>query len=422
MLLKLKQLLTQILKNPFLTGSIVMVVGSNFYNLGQFAYHFLAGRFLGKIIYGDLAVTISILGIIGIVQGALGMTVIKFIASEKSEKELSNFIKWVYFWAIRVGIVTAILVLLISPSLINFLNITQPESFYLLSPILFFYIMATAGRSVLQGLLKFNQYIFSLVAESVVKIPLTIIFALLGWAAFGAMGGLLLGIVSSFFIARLSLSDHLVEEKKKRPEIGPLLKFSSAVFVQGLALTSMYSTDLVLVKHFFPSDQAGIFASLNVLGRIVFFGASPITHVMFPLIAKKYARGEKYNHIFYLSLILVGIISAFIIFLFYFFPKVIISMLYGSSYIEGFSLLWPFAVFMTLLSFAMLTTQYFLSIGKTVVVWIFALAAILQMLLIWFIHPNLSMVIYISITVAALLGVSLFIYFLYYQFHGKDKK
>lgn len=422
MFLKLKKLLTQILKNPFLSGSIVMVIGSNFFNFGQFAYHFLAGRFLGKVIYGDLAVTISILGIIGIVQGALGMTVIKFIASKNNEKDLSNFIKWVYFWALRIGAITAILVLISSPLLINFLNITQPQSFYLLPPILFFYLLATAGRSVLQGLLKFNQYVLSLITESVVKIPLTIIFALLGWAAFGAMGGLLVGIALSFFIARFSLADYLAGEKKKKPEIKPLLKFSSAVFVQGLALTSMYSTDLVLVKHFFPSDQAGIFASLNVLGRIVFFGASPITHVMFPLIAKKYARGEKCNHIFYLSLVLVGFISAFVILLFYFFPKTIISTLYGSSYIEGFSLLWPFAVFMTLLSFAMLATQFFLSIGKTRIVGVFAIAAILQILLIWFIHPNLSTVIYISIIVAALLVASLFIYFLYNQFHGKDKK
>lgn len=414
MYLKLKQFSKVIINNPFLTGSLVMVFGSNLYNLSQFVFHFLAGRFLGKVAYGDLAAIISLIGIIVIIQSALGMTVVRFIASAKHDQEVHNFIKWVYLWTKWIAVILAVLTLLLSPILIHFLNITQPMAFYLLSPILFFYIMANTGRSILQGLLKFYPYVLSLMSEAVIKIPLAILLMVIGLSTFGAFGGLLVGVILSFIIIKSSLSIYLSGQKGTRPEIVPLLKYSSATFFQGLALTSMYSTDLVLVKHFFPADQAGIYASLAVLGRIVFFGASPVTHVMFPIVTRKHSSGEPYRNIFYLSLLLVIGFSLMVIALFYFFPNIIIGTLYGSSFIEGSKMLWWFGIFMGLLSLAMLLTQFYLSLGKTKVVILFIAAALLQIFLIWMYHPNLLMVIQLSIVSATLLIVSLFIYSLYY--------
>lgn len=415
-------ILKKIVSNPFFAGSMIMVLGSNLYNFGQFMYHFLAGRFLGTVSYGDLAVVISILGLVGIIQGSLGMAVIKFIASQKDARGLKNFIKWIDYWAFWIGVIVSLTVFILSPLLVTFLNITQPQAIFLVSPILLFNILATSGRSILQGLLKFKQYILSLITESVVKISLTILLSVLGFATLGAIGGLLIGIILSFLVARISLSSYLNGKRDKKPDVVPLIRFSSAVFVQGLALTSMYSTDLILVKHFFPADEAGLFASLNVLGRIVFFGTSPVTQVMFPLVAKRHAGGDDHKNILYLSLLLVVGISAFIVLLFSLFPKIVIGTLYGADYLMGVPLLWQFAVFMALLSLAMLLTQYFLSIGKTSIVWAFAAAAISQIILIWFIHPSLETIIHISITIAALLAMVILLYLFYHQSDGKDTK
>lgn len=413
MFIKSINFIKKILKNPFFTGSLIMVIGLNIFNVGQFVYHFLAGRLLGRAGYGDLAAILSILGIISIIQSAFGMTIIKFISGEKSKNGLANFIKWIYWWAIWIAIIVALITLLMSPFLGKFLNITYPVAVYFLSPIILFYILATTARSILQGLLQFGRYIISLLMEAVIKIPLSVVLILIGFSVSGAVLGLLIGIICSFIVARLFLSKYLSGKRGTKPLIIPFLKYSSATFIQGLALTSMYSSDLILVKHFFSPDLAGLYASLAVLGRIVFFGASPITHVMFPLVAKRYSEGDSHNHILYLSLICVGIISIFITLVFIFFPTFIINIFYGPSYIAGASILWWFAVFMTLLAFAMLFTQYYLSIGRTKIVWFFAAAAILQIILILFIHQTLLSVIQVSIISASLLVVSLFIYFLY---------
>ena len=411
--------ITNMLKHPLLQGSLVMVMGSNLFNLGQFIYHFIAGRFLGKAHYGDLAVIISLLGLISIIQLSVGLTIVKFIAAAKNEKEISNLAKWFNRWAFFLGGILAVFTLILSPLVVDFLHITEPAAVYLLAPTLFLTVIIFTQRSILQGLLFFGRFVTSLLTEVTSKIILTVIFVLLGLKVFGAMGGILLGVLTSFFITRHLLSRYLTGQRGNRPNVVPLLRYSLPVFLQGLALTSMYSTDFILVKHFFSEGEAGVYASLAVLGRVAFFGSSPIIHVMFPLVAKKHAADEPYLKFFYLSILLVMGISSLVILLYFFYPKFVVSLLYGAEFIEGAPLLWWFGLFMSILCVATLFTQFYLSIEKTKAIWFFVAAAILQGVLIWLVHPDILTVIQLSILSATLLLISLIVYFPYCYRNGK---
>lgn len=396
-----------------------MVIGSNVFNFGQFVYHFIAarmfersyGEFLGKVYYGEVATIISILGLVGIVQLTLGLTVVKFIASEKTKTGLKNLVKWINWWGLCLGAFLGLVFLIATPLLTNFLNIQQPLALYLLSPIIFFFMISTTQRSVLQGELKFGRLVLSFMAEVIIKIVFTIIFIMLGFSVLGAIGAVLIGIVIGFVVTQIYLLPYLVGKRGARPSISPILKYSLPVLMQGLALTSMYSTDLLLVKHFFPPDVAGVYASLAVLGRVVFFGVSPITHTMFPIVARRFSHGQPYHRIFYSSVVMIVALTLGVVIFYKFFPQIPIIILYGESYIVGAPFLWLFGVFMMLLAIAMLFTQFYLSVGRTKIVGLFGIAAVLQMVLIWFIHPSIEAVIQLSILSAALLVLSLFVYF-----------
>lgn len=411
----MKRRLLSLTENPLLAGSLVMLIGSNFSNFGQFVYHFIIGRMLGKVYYGDLAALISIIGIIGIVQLSVGLTIVKFISSSKNKKEISNFAYWFNKWALIVGGIGALLILLSYPLIVNFLHLHQPESYYLMTPLFFFMVVVFAERSILQGLLSFNKYVTSLIAEIIVKIIFSVFFIYFGFRVFGGMLGMTLGILCAFIVTFLSISPIIKAGKSKPPKISPLFKYSLPVFAQGAALTSMYSADLLLVKHFFSAETAGIYASLAVLGRIVFFGAYPISQVMFPLIAKRFSHGEPYHKIFYLSAVILVLISLGVTVFYIFFPEFIIQILFGSQFIEGAPLLWWFGAFMGFLGLSSMITQFYLSIGKVKVVWLFVIAAILQIFLIWFIHPSILTVIQMSILSAALLTICLVVYFPYHE-------
>lgn len=403
----------RILNNQFFTGSLIMVVGSNVYNGGQFIYHILAGNILSKAHYGDLAALINILGIFALVQISIGLTIVKFIASEKSPSKIRGLTQWGIKWSAVFGGIVALLILIFSPTIVGFLHLTEPKAVYFLAPLIFLYAITSIARSVLQGLLKFSWFIASLLTEVGFKMILMIPFVFLGYAVVGAMGALLFGVFVSCAAGMLPLKGYLFKNGDK-PQASTLFKYSFPAFLQGIALTSMYSTDLFLVKHFFSPEVAGLYAVLAKLGTIVFFGASPISHVMFPLVAKKYSHGEPYHKIFYLSLFLVAALSVLITILYILIPKVFLSA-FGSQYVEGSNILWWFGVFMGLLAAAMLCIQFYLSIGRTFVVSIFIAFALMQAVLIWFFHASLLQVIQMSIISAALLVLSLLIYFPYHD-------
>jgi O-antigen/teichoic acid export membrane protein len=416
-----------ILKNPLLAGSMIMFIGSNFYNAGQFVFHFLSARMLqdrygedlGKAYYGDVASMISFWSLMSIVQLAFGLTLVRFVASEKNEASVKNFISWINYWVTIFSVVLGVLIIILSPIIGNFLNLTEPNAFFLMGPILLFSLILNSNRSVLQGLTKFKDNVLSLSIETVCKIALLILFLALGYEVFGVIGSILIAEIIAFLFTRYLIKGYLLEKRDKMPEIKPLLKYSLPVFIQGLALTSMYSVDLLLVKHFFSGQDAGIYAALSVLGRIVFFGASPITQVMFPLIVRRHSLGERYHHVFYLSLLLVLGAGGVITLMFYLFPELPLRTLYGTTYLSGSAHLWVYGAFMSLLSVCTLLIQFYLSVGKTRVVWFFAGAAILQGILIWINHQTILHVIQVSLVSVSLLLVALLVY---YPYHDRKAK
>lgn len=410
----MSKFIKNIMKNPFFLGSMVMVIGSNLHNVGQLVFHFMAGKMLDEANYGDLATTISILGFISIIQAAYGLAIVKNISSEHDEEKARSLAFWFSRWGVYMACVVASLTLVFSPLMINFLHIMDPWSFYLLAPSLFFYILATTYRSILQALLRFHAYVSSLLVEVWIKIPFAFLFMYLGFKVLGAMTALMIGIFFAYLLARKSISTK-INYKNNKPKILPIVNYSLPALVQSAAMTSMYTIDLVLVKHYFLPEVAGIYASLAILGRIILFGSSPIVNVMFPIIVKKHSHGLPYHKIFYLSVMLIFSFSGLVVLFYYFYPKLPISLLYKNAYLEGAPLLWMFGLFTAILSLCQLFIQFYFSVGKVRIVWIFAVAAVFQGILIWYFHGSLQEVIKQSMIASSLLLVALIVYFPYHD-------
>ncbi|OGY11720.1 MAG: hypothetical protein A3H88_03550 [Candidatus Blackburnbacteria bacterium RIFCSPLOWO2_02_FULL_44_9] len=405
----------KLLTNPLLVGSVIMFVGANVHNAGQLLYHYLAINLLSRAHYGDLAAMIAIFSYLGIVQQSLGLSVVKFIASEKDEKESHGHSKAIFFWSIWVAGAMALIILTLAPLISKFLQIGQPGAVYLFAPVVFITFVTNTGRSLLQGVVRFFQLATSMIVEVLVKIISTIVLVKLGYELFGAVIGLLIGAAVGLGVVWLSLKDNLKGARKTMLSIVPLLKYSLPVMVQSIAMTAMYSTDIILVKHFFQPDIAGSYAALSKFGTIALFVSSPIATVMFPLVAKKHSHGEPYHKVFYLSLASITIISSVVVIIYKLFGSLIADTLTKGKYVEESYLLWWFGLYMLLLGVAVLFTQFYLSIGQTKTVWLFAIAAILQVVLIWFFHSELVSIIQSSVVSAALLVLCLSIYFLYHD-------
>lgn len=413
--------INQVVKHPLFSGSLIMVIGSNSANFFNLLYHFVMGKMLGPGSYGELAAIISLVGLLGIIPVSLSLVVIKYIAIAKDDTEISALINWFKTKVLLFSLIFSGLIFIASPIIFPFLHLDN--AFYLILVIIgfFFSTLALLNRSILQGLLKFKEMIISLLAETALKLLISVLLVYLGFQVSGAIGGFALSVILGWYITNLYLR-YRRKQVSMRVDRKQILSFITPVLTVSFATTSLYSSDVVLVKHFFSSYEAGIYAALSTLGKIIFFGAGPIGAVMFPIISRRSSRGEGYNKIFIYSFLATLLLATAVLLIYWLLPKFIIVVLYGNSYLEASSLLVWFGIFITLFTLSSLLINFHLSLGHTRVVLIPIVAAILQIIAIWFYHDSLFTVIIISILISALLLGILLIYSSYGKGKPEDKK
>jgi O-antigen/teichoic acid export membrane protein len=401
-----------VLLNPLFTGIFFVTFGNNLINFLNYLYHLLMGRLLGPESYGELATLISLLGILSIVPFSFGLVIIKFISSSKEDEEVSGLITWFNKRVTFLSILVFALILLSTPLISDFLKLKNPWYIPLIGLSFLFSLPSFLNKSILQGLLKFKEMVITQLGENILKLALGIIFVYTGIEVFGAMSGVVVATFFGWIISRYFIKGYA--KKIEYPvKIKPMMLYSLPIIINTIAITSMFSTDLILVKHFFTSHEAGLYASLSTLGRIIFFATAPISSVMFPMVSKKHSKGENYLGVFLLCLFLTFTLAAFVLLVYLLLPSLSINILYGSKFLEVSDLLIWFGVFMTLFTLSSLIITFCLSIGRTKVVYFSALAALGQAILIWFYHMDLLAVIMASIVVSALLLSVLFVYLIY---------
>lgn len=407
----MRKYLSSAIRHPLFAGSLIMVVGSNSVSFFNYLYHVVMVRALGPANYGELAAIISLIGLIGVVPSSLNLVVVKYVSKAATKQEVAALIGYFKKKIFFPSLLFAFFVLILAPFISSFLNINRSSYLILMAFSFFLSIYVLINRSVLQGLLKFKEMVVSMLAESLGKILIGVFLVYLGFAVSGAIAGFVAATVVGWYITNLYLRTDAAQKTEAKIDFRQMLLFTVPVLIQSFSITSLYSSDLILVKHFFSSYDAGVYALLSTLGRIIFFGAGPISAVMFPLVSQRHARGEDFKKVFIYSALLTIVFALVVVSAYGLFPKTIISFLCNSSScLSAANLLIWFGVFMSLFTISSLLVSYGLSIGKTRIVFFPLIASLIQISVIWFYHQSLFTVILISILVSALLLLSLLIY------------
>lgn len=400
----------EIIAHPLFSGSAMMVFGSNSVSFINYIYHFAMGRMLGPSSYGDLASLISLVGLLGMIPASLSLAIIKYISSAKTQDEVNSLTNWLKGRIFKASLIFFLIMLVSSSFIASFLNIHRVSYLILLSIYLLISFQSLLNRSILQGLLRFKEIVLSTLAENTTKVIISVILVYLGFQVNGALFAFVITALLGWYLTNLYLGGGSNVKSKLVPEIKPMLFFAIPVLVQSISTTSIYSSDVILVKHFFSSYDAGIYASLSTLGKIIFFATGPISAVMFPLVSKRKAGGEPYKKIFLYSFVITTIFAACSLVIYWLFPELVIKLLYGSAYVQAKGLVVWFGIFISLFTLSSLIINYNLSLGKTKITILPFIAAIIQIIMIILFHQTLFSVILTSTIVSALLLISLLIY------------
>lgn len=406
--------------NVLVKGSMFILIGSVAGNIGTYLFHLFMGRLLGPEDYGVLESLISLIYFLGIPVGVLSLVIVRYVSSHKDNKnEISLFVVTLARKLALLGF-WALLVFLALYPLIN--HIIKVNSFLLVLGVgifSYFGIFFTVSSSIFQGLTEFLKLSLLGVFNTWSKLIFAVILVLLGLRVSGAIFSIVisgfLSILFGYFMLKKYFSFSFKGSVRLSESFVGIKNYVASVFVFNLSMTSIYTLDIILAKFFLSPFEAGQYAALSILGKIVYFASSPITSVMFPLISERHAKKEKITGIFLQSLLLVFAISLFVSFLYFLFPRFMIGIMFGKDYLVSSNHLGLFAVFISFYSLSMVIMNFFLSIAKTKIVFIALAASLLQALLIFFFHSSVLEIVKVNIFSVSLLFLVLMLLFLIKQ-------
>ena len=415
-------MIKKIISSEFFRASFWVFLATGALNIGNYIYHLLMGRMLGPELYGVLESVISVFYIVSIPFIPLTLVIVKFVSAYKGKNDkesISSFYNYMGKKILVYGSVATLILLFLAPFISSFLHLPNLYFSTLIALGLFIGLFAVFIKGVLQGLFNFFALFVSNTIEILSKLIIAILLVYFGFKALGAFFALIASFAIGLLIASLFIRKERFTAVKKFEESREIIKYSVPVLLTSLGLTSLFTTDIILVRNLFSGVESGYYAALSVLGKVIFFGTFPVTMVLFPLISGRHAGGKEYKNILFIGILLTLGISVTVVLIYYLMPTIMVNLLFGDKFLNIAPLLGIFGVFIAIYSLCSVLANFYLSIYKTRI-YIFVLGfSILQIILISLFHSSLLQVISMSILSSTLLLITLV---LYYPFAIKKEK
>ncbi len=399
---KLGTLLKPFLKDTLVTGSVILS-GSIFAgSVINYITQIFMGRFMSIEDYGTFNSLFSLTMLISIPSIALLTSLIKIVANLRVNNDfesLTKIYKDVTKYLFLIGILLGLILILLRNQVLDYLNIKNQLIIYPFVGYTLFSLVNNIPSGYLQGLLRFKGFGFYTIFRAVIRLAFVMALVISGYKVMGAMLGVTIGAALSYLVGILLLKKNLsikISPSTKK-HFKELLTFSIAVLAIKASLTFISSVDLVLVKHYFNPKDAGIYAGLTTIGKVILFGTGILSTVMFTIISDTVAKKQSYkNKLLAFSSVQLLIVLASVA-IFYLFPGFITHTMFGKAYTPAIQYLPKYSIVIGLFSFVNFIYQFLLATENSKSYYILFIGVIIQFILINIFHDTLDTIININI-------------------------
>jgi O-antigen/teichoic acid export membrane protein len=275
------------LRRHVLSGSAIMLVSSAFVGGMNLIYNFVVAHRLGADQFGHASVVYTLLMLLSSITLTFQLVCSKFVARSSSATDKIKIYHLLHRWAWVAGILVGTLIALASGVITGYLNLPAKSLIVLLAAAAMFYVPLGVRRGFMQGTYDFRPLALNFSLEVIVKLAGAV--ALIGnYGVEGVVGAMSASVLVAYFVG-IPRKHHITAGPGPRLQSGALEGLQAATFFVGQVIIN--NLDIVLVKHFFDSTQAGVYAAVALVGRVVYMLSWSVVSSMFPFSAG--ARSEK---------------------------------------------------------------------------------------------------------------------------------
>lgn len=390
-----------------LGGSLIMLFGSGMVSVANFGYNVSMARLLGPAEFGHVTAVATLLMLASAIGLSFQLVCAKFIARNTTSAAKALIHDGLMRRAWFVGAAVGVGMILTSGVIAHLLRLPSPMLVVMLAIALMFYPALGVKRGVLQGTCNFRYLSGNFVLEALVKLLLAVGLVWAGYGTMGAVGGIAASLLAAFIFARIDFtregSSEMVAPASFREGMQVIVFFVGQVVLNNI--------DILLVKYFFAPTEAGLYAAVALVGRLLYFSSWSIVSAMFPVSASV-EPNQRPNHVLFTPLLLVFGMSVLYIGVMALFPKTIVAMLFGTGFQQAEPLLSLYATATGLYALSVVLMTYEMSRKIVNTGWLQLIFSGVLVVAISLFHQSLREVVQVQLVIMALLLVAVSVPFL----------
>jgi O-antigen/teichoic acid export membrane protein len=355
-------------KSNFIRSSVIFSVASFIVSVIGYIINLLIARGFSLADYGEYMTAMSYVLFLSVPITTFGMIVVQRIGKEVSNKRKKvalDLEKWL-FSELKTHFPILLIGSLIFSSLIYFKgNLGLPAIIFVIfiSTLMLFQAFYSASLQAFKNFFLAGVFLITIfIAKLILSIGVIVVSPTLIniFIAF-----VLSTMVGLFFGKKMISKGQAISDKEishKFLNVFNYLKRKQLLItlITTLGLVGLANVDIILVKKFLPADQAGLYSSISLLGKIILYVATPLSQVAFSFFTGSDSKHNSLLILILLSLayIFIGGVSSLV---YFFFPELVIGVIFGSKFLVISNLIWLAAIFGTLYSLITLYAQFFIS-------------------------------------------------------------
>lgn len=389
-------------KDFLIKDSFILFLATSIVNISNFIFHMFVTRHLSPNEYGALATLLAIIIIVVMPAQALQMTIAKKSAIYKAHNDIKS-IGFLFYkttkWFFILGIFYFIFFMLFSGRIMDFFKIDDFFLILVLALISIIAILLPVIRGILQGLQKFIGFGSNLIIDALFRLIFVVVLVSIGFGLRGALASSLLSATTAYITGLFIIKELCKIDKDKSPTLitkKEIFEYAFPVFLSMFAFSVLSYMDLLIVKHFFDKEQAGLYAVTSIIGKAFLYFPMAIAMALFPKVSENFELNKSTRAMLIKSLVLTFTISIFGFLFCYFFPNFVIKLLTGGGkYYEISNIVKIFGIAILPLVLMNVLINYLLAVHRYLFIYIMYAGIILYGVLLWFFHSSFYQIIFI---------------------------
>ena len=377
-------------------GSGLLIAGIVGGVLG-YAFQVAMGRLLSAADYGRLNALMSLLMVLAVPLGTVGMVITRRFAEYRASGD--RVALTALFWRVHrrvalAGIAGGLGLAVLAPWLRDSVHAPSLAPVVWFIVVLFFSLFPPLSHALLQGMQNFRGLALAglLIHSGKLLLPLLLV-AGFGLGLNGSLAGLVVNAALSGLVAFWLVRGYLAAEAL--PVVLPPVAWRASlpVLLANACFAVMTQLDMALVNYYFPGELAGNYAAAAILGKSVLYLPGGIVAALFPMVAENQARGQGSAGLLLAAVALTGLLSGAAALFFYLFADQLIALFFGHKYDAAPEVLRYFGFAMLPMALVLVAEYFLIAKGRVLFAYLFLVAAPCQIMAIHFFHASLLQVV-----------------------------